>query len=44
AAAVVEENVAKDVSHATIPSPPPHDIPSPSQEPSSPPKQQHSSL
>nr|GFA90506.1 hypothetical protein [Tanacetum cinerariifolium] len=40
AAAVVEENVAEDVSHATIPSPPPHDIPSPSQETSSPPQQQ----
>nr|GEW25007.1 hypothetical protein [Tanacetum cinerariifolium] len=41
AAAAVEENVAEDVSHAAIPSPPPHDIPSPSQEPSSPPHQQH---
>nr|GEZ10365.1 hypothetical protein [Tanacetum cinerariifolium] len=33
AAAAVEENVAKNVSHAAIPSPPPHDIPSPSQDP-----------
>nr|GEZ50441.1 uncharacterized mitochondrial protein AtMg00810-like [Tanacetum cinerariifolium] len=40
AAAAVEENVAENVSHATIPSPPPHDIPSPSQDPSSPPQQQ----
>nr|GEY92134.1 ribonuclease H-like domain, reverse transcriptase, RNA-dependent DNA polymerase [Tanacetum cinerariifolium] len=39
-AAVVEENVAEDVAHDTIPSPPPYDIPSPSQEPSSPPQQQ----
>nr|GFC19761.1 hypothetical protein [Tanacetum cinerariifolium] len=37
AAAAIEENVAEDVSRAAIPSPPPHDIPSPSQEPSSPP-------
>nr|GFA39107.1 hypothetical protein [Tanacetum cinerariifolium] len=43
AAAAVEENVAEDVSHDAIPSPPPHDISSPSQEPSSPPPQQHSS-
>nr|GEV34637.1 hypothetical protein [Tanacetum cinerariifolium] len=42
-AAVVEENVTKDVSHDAIPSPPPHDIPSPSQAPSSPPQQQQSS-
>nr|GEY96807.1 hypothetical protein [Tanacetum cinerariifolium] len=32
----VEENVAEDVSHDAIPSPPSHDIPSLSQEPSSP--------
>nr|GEW24469.1 hypothetical protein [Tanacetum cinerariifolium] len=38
-AAAVEENVDEDVSHAAIPSPPPHDIPSPSQEPSLPPHQ-----
>nr|GFC39159.1 hypothetical protein [Tanacetum cinerariifolium] len=31
------ENVADDVAHDAIPSPPPHDIPSPSQDPSSPP-------
>nr|GEX08678.1 hypothetical protein [Tanacetum cinerariifolium] len=43
AAAAVEENVAEDVSHATIPSPPPHAIPSPSQEPSSHTHQQQSS-
>nr|GEV78702.1 hypothetical protein [Tanacetum cinerariifolium] len=42
-AAVVEENVAEDVSHAAIPSPPPHDISSLSQKPSSPPHQQQSS-
>nr|GFA39368.1 hypothetical protein [Tanacetum cinerariifolium] len=34
-AAAVEENVAEDVAHDAIPSPPPHAIPSPSQEPSS---------
>nr|GFB35895.1 hypothetical protein [Tanacetum cinerariifolium] len=38
--AAVEENVAEDVSHDAIPSPPPHFIPSPLQEPSSPPQQQ----
>nr|GEZ98955.1 polyprotein [Tanacetum cinerariifolium] len=43
AAAVVEKNVAEDVSHAAIPSPPPHDISSLSQKPSSPPHQQQSS-
>nr|GEV50771.1 hypothetical protein [Tanacetum cinerariifolium] len=37
------ENVAEDVSHAAIPSPPPYVIPSPSQEPSKPPHQQQSS-
>nr|GFA57609.1 RNA-directed DNA polymerase, eukaryota [Tanacetum cinerariifolium] len=37
------ENVDEDVAHDAIPSPPPHDIPSPSQEPSSPPQQQQSS-
>nr|GEW86391.1 hypothetical protein [Tanacetum cinerariifolium] len=37
---MLAENVAENVSHAAIPSPPPHDIPSPSQEPSSPPQQQ----
>nr|GEZ19533.1 uncharacterized mitochondrial protein AtMg00810-like [Tanacetum cinerariifolium] len=42
-ATAVKEHVAKDVSHDAIPSPPPHDIPSPSQEPSSPPQQQQSS-
>nr|GEZ74281.1 hypothetical protein [Tanacetum cinerariifolium] len=42
-AAAVEEHVAEDVSHDAIPSPPPHDIPSPSQDPSSPPQQQQSS-
>nr|GFA60134.1 hypothetical protein [Tanacetum cinerariifolium] len=36
-AAAVEENVAEDAAHDAIPSPPPHDISSPSQEPSSPP-------
>nr|GEZ80583.1 hypothetical protein [Tanacetum cinerariifolium] len=36
----VEENVAKDVAHDAIPSPSPHDIPSPSQEPSLPSQQQ----
>nr|GFB42761.1 hypothetical protein [Tanacetum cinerariifolium] len=40
AAAAVEEYVAEDVFHAAIPSPPPHDIPSPLQEPSLPPHQQ----
>nr|GEX04365.1 putative reverse transcriptase, RNA-dependent DNA polymerase [Tanacetum cinerariifolium] len=39
-AAAVKEHVAENVSHDAIPSPPPHDIPSPSQEPSSPPQQQ----
>nr|GEZ30778.1 putative ribonuclease H-like domain-containing protein [Tanacetum cinerariifolium] len=39
-AAAVKENVADDVAHDAIPSPPPHDIPSPSQEPSSPLQQQ----
>nr|GFD45064.1 hypothetical protein [Tanacetum cinerariifolium] len=38
-AAAVEENVAEDVPHDAIPSPLSHDIPSPSQEPSSPPQQ-----
>nr|GEY03533.1 putative reverse transcriptase, RNA-dependent DNA polymerase [Tanacetum cinerariifolium] len=42
-AAAVEENVAEDVAHDAIPSPPPHDIPSPSQEPSSPLQQPQSS-
>nr|GFA01446.1 xylulose kinase-1 [Tanacetum cinerariifolium] len=37
----IEENVAKDVPHDAIPSPPSHDIPS--QEPSSPPQQPQSS-
>nr|GFD08607.1 hypothetical protein [Tanacetum cinerariifolium] len=36
-AAAVEENVPEVVAHDAIPSPPPHDIPSPSQEPSLPP-------
>nr|GFA18783.1 hypothetical protein [Tanacetum cinerariifolium] len=39
-AAAVDENVAKNVSQAAIPSPSPHDIPSPLQAPSSPPQQQ----
>nr|GFB07244.1 hypothetical protein [Tanacetum cinerariifolium] len=43
AAAAVEEHVTVDVSHDAILSPPPHVIPSPSQEPSSPPQQQPSS-
>nr|GEU31001.1 hypothetical protein [Tanacetum cinerariifolium] len=42
-AAAIEENVAEDVSHDAIPSPPPHAISSPSQEPSSPPQQQQRS-
>nr|GFD49956.1 hypothetical protein [Tanacetum cinerariifolium] len=41
--AAVEENVAEDVAHDTIPSPPSHAIPSPTPEPSSPPQQQQSS-
>nr|GFD12542.1 hypothetical protein [Tanacetum cinerariifolium] len=41
--AAVEEHVAEDVSHAAIPSPLPHDILSPLQEPSSPLHQQQSS-
>nr|GFA48723.1 hypothetical protein [Tanacetum cinerariifolium] len=41
--AAVEAHVAEDVSHDAILSPPPHVIPSPSQEPSSPPQQQQSS-
>nr|GEW73657.1 hypothetical protein [Tanacetum cinerariifolium] len=40
AAAAVEEHGAEDVFHDAIPSPPPHAIPYPSQEPSSPPQQQ----
>nr|GEZ42222.1 uncharacterized mitochondrial protein AtMg00810-like [Tanacetum cinerariifolium] len=39
----VEENVAEDVAHDAIPSPQSHDIPSLSQEPSSPPQQPQSS-
>nr|GEU48680.1 hypothetical protein [Tanacetum cinerariifolium] len=39
-AAAVEENVAEDIAHDAIPSPLPHAILSPSQEPSSPPQQQ----
>nr|GEX73767.1 hypothetical protein [Tanacetum cinerariifolium] len=35
----VEENVIEDVANDAIPSPPSHDIPSPSQEQSSPPQQ-----
>nr|GEX15995.1 ribonuclease H-like domain-containing protein [Tanacetum cinerariifolium] len=42
-AAAIEENVAEDVVHDAIPSPPPHVIPSSSQEPSLPPQQQQSS-
>nr|GEV69880.1 hypothetical protein [Tanacetum cinerariifolium] len=37
--AAIEENFAEDVAHDAIPSPPSHNIPSPSQEPSSPPQQ-----
>nr|GEX85475.1 hypothetical protein [Tanacetum cinerariifolium] len=37
--AAVQENVAEDVANDAIPSPPSHDIPSPSQEQSSPPQQ-----
>nr|GEY19384.1 hypothetical protein [Tanacetum cinerariifolium] len=36
-ATAVEENVAEDIPHDDIPSPPSHDIPSPSQEQPSPP-------
>nr|GEX39771.1 hypothetical protein [Tanacetum cinerariifolium] len=39
----VQENVAEDVAHDAIPSPPSHDILSPSQKPSSPPQQPQSS-
>nr|GFA93644.1 hypothetical protein [Tanacetum cinerariifolium] len=39
-AAAVEETVAENLAHDAIPSPPPHDIPSPSHEPSSHPQQQ----
>nr|GFA07995.1 reverse transcriptase domain-containing protein [Tanacetum cinerariifolium] len=42
-AAAVEENVAEDVAHDAILSPPSHDIPSLSQEPSSRPQQPQSS-
>nr|GEZ27508.1 hypothetical protein [Tanacetum cinerariifolium] len=42
-AAAVEENVAEDVAHDTIPSLPSHNILSPSQRPSSPPQQPQSS-
>nr|GEU75050.1 hypothetical protein [Tanacetum cinerariifolium] len=41
-AAAVQENVAEDVAHDVIPSPPSHDIPSPSQEPSLPQQPQSS--
>nr|GFA94614.1 hypothetical protein [Tanacetum cinerariifolium] len=37
-AAAIQENVAEDVTNDAIPSPPSHDIPSPSQEQSSPPQ------
>nr|GFD34917.1 ribonuclease H-like domain, reverse transcriptase, RNA-dependent DNA polymerase [Tanacetum cinerariifolium] len=37
--AAVQKNVAEDVAHNVIPSPPSHDIPSPSQEQSLPPQQ-----
>nr|GEY39688.1 hypothetical protein [Tanacetum cinerariifolium] len=40
-AAAIEENIIEDVSHDVIPSPPSHDIPFPTQEPSSPPQQPH---
>nr|GEU93859.1 putative reverse transcriptase, RNA-dependent DNA polymerase [Tanacetum cinerariifolium] len=46
AAAVIEDvvdDVDENVAHVATPSPPPHDIPSPSQEPSSPLQQQQSS-
>nr|GFA86800.1 hypothetical protein [Tanacetum cinerariifolium] len=42
-ATAVQENVAEDVAHDAILSPPSHDTPSPSQEPSSPPQQPYSS-
>nr|GEZ21150.1 hypothetical protein [Tanacetum cinerariifolium] len=42
-AAAVQENVDEDIAHDAIPSPPSHDIPSPSQEPSLPPQQPQSS-
>nr|GEY04212.1 hypothetical protein [Tanacetum cinerariifolium] len=42
-AAAIQENVAEDVSNDVIPSPPSHDILSPSQEQSSPPQQPQSS-
>nr|GFC52772.1 hypothetical protein [Tanacetum cinerariifolium] len=42
-AAAVQDNVAEDVANAAIPSPPSHDIPSLSQEQSSPPQQPQSS-
>nr|GEX46003.1 hypothetical protein [Tanacetum cinerariifolium] len=41
--AAIDTYVAEDISHDTIPSPPPHVIPSPTQEQSSPPQQQQSS-
>nr|GEV36915.1 retrovirus-related Pol polyprotein from transposon TNT 1-94 [Tanacetum cinerariifolium] len=41
--AAVQDNVAEDVANAAIPSPPYHDIPSPSQAPSLPPQQPQSS-
>nr|GEZ39255.1 hypothetical protein [Tanacetum cinerariifolium] len=40
-AATDVEDVAKDVAHVATPSPPPHGIPSPPQEPSLPPQQLH---
>nr|GEW27526.1 hypothetical protein [Tanacetum cinerariifolium] len=43
APAAVVETVAENVSHDAVPSSPPHDIPSPSQEPSLPPQQQQHS-
>nr|GEY97405.1 hypothetical protein [Tanacetum cinerariifolium] len=39
--AAVVEDVAKDVAHVATPSPPPHGIPSPPQEPFLPPQQPH---
>nr|GEW59079.1 reverse transcriptase domain-containing protein [Tanacetum cinerariifolium] len=42
-AAAIKENVAEDVAHDAIPSPPSNEIPSPSHEPSSPPQQPQNS-
>nr|GEY16264.1 uncharacterized mitochondrial protein AtMg00810-like [Tanacetum cinerariifolium] len=42
--AAVVEDIAEDVAHVATPSPPTHGIPSPPQEPSSPPQQPHVTL